>query len=392
MKQIIIFAALLVFCSHLFAQNSVENILVEIEKNNTTLSAIRKSIDAEKIGNKTGIYLQNPEVAFNYLWGNPSGIGNRTDFSIKQSFDFPTAYSYKNQISDLKNEQAELEYIRQLKSIRLEAKLICSDLVYTNALLSELKKRVAHAQQIASSYKSKFDTGDTNILEYNKAKLNLLNASKALEAIEIEQNTLLSELTRLNGGHAIAFNASFIQIPTIPAEFDQWFVSAEQNNPVLIWLKKELEISEKQVGLNKALGLPKFQAGYMSEAVVGEQFQGVTVGVSIPLWENKNTVKYAKAKSIAIQNTTTDTKLQFYNQLKIRHTKLVSLQKNVADYRNQFADFNNTELLQKAFDKGEISLTEYLYELSVYYETTSKLLELEKELLRTFVELNNVKE
>jgi hypothetical protein len=84
------------------------------------------------------------------------------------------------------------------------------------------------------------------------------------------------------------------------------------------------------------------------------------VGVSIPLWKNKKKVKYAKAKSIAIQNTTTDTKLQFYSQLKIRHTKLVSLQKNVADYRNQFSDFNNTELLQKAFDKGEISLTKYL--------------------------------
>ncbi|MBK6964392.1 MAG: hypothetical protein IPH20_10765 [Bacteroidales bacterium] len=42
-----------------------------IERNNTTLSALRKSVEAEKLGNRTGIYLQNPEAGFNYLWGVP---------------------------------------------------------------------------------------------------------------------------------------------------------------------------------------------------------------------------------------------------------------------------------------------------------------------------------
>ncbi len=37
---------------------------------------------------------------------------------------------------------------------------------------------------------------------------------------------------------------------------------------------------------------------HSEEGVVGEQFQGITVGISIPLWENKNSVKYAKALEI----------------------------------------------------------------------------------------------
>ena len=75
---------------NLSSQNTIDNVLTEVEKNNTTLSSIRKNIDADKIGNKTGLLPKNPEAEFNYLWGNPSDIGNRTDFSIKQSFDFPT--------------------------------------------------------------------------------------------------------------------------------------------------------------------------------------------------------------------------------------------------------------------------------------------------------------
>jgi hypothetical protein len=184
MKRAILIICISAISLHLFAQNTVEQVVAEVEKNNTTLVALRKSVDAEKIGNKTGIFLQNSEVAFNNLWGGPSFIGNRTDFSISQTFDFPTAYGYKNQISDFKNEQTELEYQKQLMDIRLKNSLICFDLIYANALQEELTKRVEYAQSIAKSYQQKFEAGETNILEYNKVQLNLLNVSKELLSIK----------------------------------------------------------------------------------------------------------------------------------------------------------------------------------------------------------------
>ena len=372
----------------LFAQNNVDKVLSQIENNNTTLSALRKSADAQKVGNKTGIFLKNPEVEFNYLWGTPSAIGNRTDFSIKQSFDFPTAYGYKNQMSDIKNEQTELEYRKQQKTVLLQARNICIDLIYTNALKSEYGKRLNHAQNIAKSYKLKFDAGDANVLEYNKAQLNLLNLSNKIELIEIDRTALLSELTRLNGGIAIELADSEIQSQIIPADFEQWYTQAEQSNPILNWLKQEIEISNKQVSLNKALALPKFQAGYMSETVVGQQFRGVSVGLSIPLWENKNTVKYAKANTIALEAVAADNKVQLYNQLKTLHSKAISLQSNVTDYRSKLQSFNSSDLLKKALDKGEISLIDYIMELSIYYENVNKMLELDRDMNKAVAELN----
>ncbi|MDO9153121.1 MAG: TolC family protein [Paludibacter sp.] len=379
---------IIAFSNHFFSQNNIDKILTEIDKNNTTLSALQKNADAQKIGNKTDIYLQNPEVEFNYLWGNSSAIANRTDVSIKQTFDFPTAYGYKNQISNLKNEQVEFEYQKQRKSLLKHARLVCIDLVYANALKSELSKRVVHAQSIANSYKSKFEIGETNIFEYNKAQLNSLNISKELESIEIERIALLSELARLNGGQFINFNDSVFQAPVIPVDFEQWYVLAEQNNPVLRWLKQEIEISQKQAKLNLAMSLPKIQAGYMSEKVIGQQFQGVTVGLSIPLWENKNKVKFSKANTIALESIVTDNKLQFYNQLKTIHTKAVGLQKTVNNYRLSLLSYDNSELLKKTLDKGEISLINYIVELSIYYESVNKLLELESEMNKTLAELN----
>lgn len=387
-KYLIIGIILFTLTFELSAQKSVDDALIQIEKNNTTLSALRKSTDAQKVGNKIGVFLQNPEVEFNYLWGNPSSIGNRTDISIRQSFDFPTAYQFKNQISDIKNEQTELEYRKKQKELLLQARNICIDLIYTNAVKLEYNKRLNHAQNIAKSYKLKFDAGDTNVLEYNKAQMNLLNLSNKIELLEIDRIALLSELTRLNGGVFIEFIDSEFYSPIIPIDFEQWYTQAEQSNPVLNWLKQEIEISKKQVSLNKALTLPKIQAGYMSETVIGQQFRGISVGLSIPLWENKNTVKYAQANATALEAVAADNKVQLYNQLKTLHDKAIRLQSNVTDYRSKLQLFNSSDLLKKALDKGEISLIDYIMELSIYYENVDRMLEVEKDMNKAVAELN----
>lgn len=388
MKKIIIaIIGIVMFNSSLFSQNPIESILNEIEKNNTTLSALQKRAEAQQLGNKTNIYLQNPEVEFNYLWGNDV-TGNRKDFSVTQTFDFPTAYKHKKEISNISNEQVELEYQKQRKDLLLEARLICYDLVYTNALMSELSIRLRHAQSIANAYKSKIDVGETNILDYNKAQLNLLNVSKEMESLSIKRDALMGELTRLNGGIPIEFTENEFPTTTIPADFQQWYAQAEQSNPLLNWLKKEIEVSQKQVSLNRALSLPKLKAGYMSENLVGEEFQGVTLGLSIPLWQDKNKVKYAKANAIAIDKTATDKKVQLYNQLKVLYTKAIGLQNNVRDYQSKLQGFDNSELLKKALDKGEISLINYMLELSIYYESVNNLLELERDMNKVIAELN----
>lgn len=362
------------------AQIKVDSILSAIEKNNSSLSAMRKSTEAEKFRNQTGIYLQNPEAGFNYLWGNPAAMGNRTDISIKQSFDFPTAYGYRRQIADTRNLQADFEYQQQCKNILYSARLLCTEILYANAVNEEFGKRLSHAQSIADAYQAMFEKGEVSILEHNKAQLNLLNLKKEAEARNIERTAYLKQLAALNGGIAIELNEKSFQARILPSDFDQWYNIAEKNNPSLQWMKQEIEINIQQEKLNRALSLPKASAGYMSEKVVGEHFQGLTAGITIPLWENKNTVKYAQAQTLALQSIETDRKLQFYNQLRIQFERAVSLQQTVYDYRQAIQSSNNAELLKKALDQGEIPLINYLMELSFTYLAMDNLLKSEYEL------------
>ena len=372
------------------AQSEYNAVLQQIEANNTTLAALRQQIEAQKLGNRTGITPANPEVEFNYLWGNPSVIGNRTDISVRQTFDFPTAYTHRSRIANLQNSNAELSYKAERQNVLLSAKQACIELVYYNALAREYAVRLQNAERIAQAGKIRLEKGDANILEHNRAQLNLTTVQVEIGQIEAERTALLSELKRLNGGKEIVFSNDAYSANALPANFEDWYATAENKNPVLQYVRTQIEIGRQQVKLNRAMGLPKFSAGYMSEKIVGEHFQGITAGMTIPLWENKNRVREAKAQTRAAEAIFEDSKVQFYNRLQILHFKAVALQQNAQTLRQSLDNNNNEPLLKKALDTGEISLLNYLLEIEFYYNVINKVLEAERDFELVVSELQMV--
>ena len=372
------------------AQTDINSVLASIEENNTTLKSLRESAEAQKLENKTGIFLENPEVGFNYLWGNPADIGGRTDFSVIQTFEISTITGIKNRLADGKNILVEWQYKADRMNILIEAKQYCIDLIYYNALKKELDIRLQHARTIAAGYKERLDKGDANILEYNKVNLNLSMVQGELSRIEVEREVLLSQLKRLNGGLDLSLIDEHYSVAVLPLNFDDWYIQAEMKNPVLAYVKQEIEAGKKQVSLSKAMGLPTLSAGYMSEKVVGQRYQGISLGLSVPLWENKNRVRQARAAVKAAESRNEDSKQQFYSQLQILYKRASGLKLTAENYRKSLVEINNTDLLKKALDAGEISLLDYIIEIGLYYDTVNQALEAERDYQKAFSELSAV--
>jgi len=374
----------------IYSQSNIDIVLDSIEQNNTTLKSLSAKFDAQKIQNSTLKNLSELEIGFNYLWGNPNEIGNRTDFSVAQSFDIATLTGMKGNMVDEQNNLIEWQYKAERMNILLEAKQYLIELIYYNALHQELLLRLQHAQIIENSVKQQFDNGDANVLEYNKAKLNLSLVEGDISSINVERNAILEQLKRLNGGNNISVeDSSFIQ-PTIPLNFEDWFLIAEQKNPILAYVKQTVEVSKKQVSINKAQNLPEFSVGYMSEKVVGQRYQGITTGVSIPLWTNKNKVKQAEAEVLAAEKNVIDRKQQFYAQLQLQFNRTIGLLQNAQQYRNSLETANNTDLLKKALDAGQISILDYIVEIGLYYEVLNRTLEAERDYQKALAELTAV--
>jgi outer membrane protein TolC len=387
MKKITIFTAAIICAINIQAQN-IQSVLQQIEQNNTVLSTLRKQAEADKIANKTGIYPENPEVEYHYLWGSPATQGNRIDFSAVQRFDFPTSYYYKKKVSDAQNKQVDLKYLSERKNVLLEAKKLCVSLIYQNILSKELTNRFQNAQQMVEAYQIRLDKGDASVLDLNKAKVNFLNVKKEYETSLVEKNFLAAELTRLNGGIPIDFPVSEFPGTPLPDSFETWYESRkEEKNPDLQYLAKETGLSRESEKLQRSLNLPKISAGYMSEKVLTERFQGITVGLSIPLWENKNTLRQIKARTLAHQTAENDARIRFHNEAKALYNKALHLKKILNDYRQNALSDSTLALLKKALDAGEISLIEYIMEITIYYDVINNRLETERDFHLAVVEL-----
>jgi outer membrane protein TolC len=386
MKKLLILIAVITG-NAIFAQNSIDNVLNGIEQNNTVLKALKETVEAQKLENATGIYLPNPEVEFNYLWGNPNNIGNRNDISVRQTFDFPTVTGMKKKISGQRNILLELQYRAERMDVLLQARKQCLDLIYYNALKQELVRRLEHAVTLADGYKTRLDNGDANILEYNKAQLNLATVKGEMASVETERQSILAELRRLNGGVDVALNDSEYEAVTLPVDFDEWFAQIAQSNPTLEYVRQEVEIAKSRIALNKAMSLPVFSAGFMREKVVGEAYQGISFSVSIPLWENKNRTRQARAALKADEAKQIDIRLQFCEYLRNLYERTKNLQSTTLEYSQSLSSLDNTTLLKKALDAGEISLLDYIVELGLYYNTINLKLNAEREFQKTLAEM-----
>ncbi|GHT75235.1 transporter [Bacteroidia bacterium] len=382
MKKLLIIIG--VFCA--VSLSAQDKWLEQIEQNNTVLEALRQQANAEKTGHRTGIYLENPEVEYHYLWGKNTA-GNRTDFAVSQAFDFPTAYHHKNKIAEVRNRQVDLKYRIERKNILLEAQRTALRLIYQNALAHVLSARLEQAQQLADAYERKFDAGDAGILDYNRVKLQLASVQKTYNLCRTEQEYLLGELTRLNGGVEFDDSVMTYSPVSLPADFETLYVELKEKNLVLCYAQQETALSRENEKLRRSLNLPKFSAGYMSEKVVTEHFQGVTIGVSIPLWENKNTLKQIKAQTQANQAVEADANVRYRNEASGLYKKAVNLSQVLESYQKATLAVNSNELLKKALDGGEISLIDFIRETEIYLDVTQEKLETERDLHLTLAEL-----
>ena len=372
------------------SQTSTESILRQIEENNPQLKAAAAEADAEKIENRSGALLENPEFEFNYLWG-ADGIGNRRDFRVTQAFDVATLTGMKSRQVAGQNEMSALKYKSERLSVLLEAKQACIDLIYYNALKAELSTHLEQAQTLVNSFEKRLKAGGANVLDLNKAKVHLTAVRGQISQVEVERQTLLATLKSLNGGQDIILDDCVYDLSdNLPADFESWYESASKKNPVLQYVRQEVTLGRKQLSIDKTAWVPELTVGYMSELTTADKFRGVTVGVNIPLWSNANKVKQSRAKIAAAESRKTAAEQQFYFDLLAQYNRAASLKANSELMRSSLSETDSRDYLLTAQSRGEISMIEYLVETDQYYEALEQTLSAERDYHQALAQLNAV--
>lgn len=379
MKKIYILFWLSLVTFAVQAQSGINRVLESVEANNKTLLAGRQMTEAQKLEANTGKYLANPTVELNQLWADRSAGGNSNELAVVQSFDFPTVYSNKNKLAKLKSDTYDHQYAASRQQILLSAEQVCLEIIYLRKQKNILDSRLKNAERLSTLYRQRLESGDANQMELNKILLEKINAQNASRLNEAALRAQLEKLRNLNGGVTIDFtDDNYNLIPALP-EYSQLENEYLAVDPSLKSLAGEAETANREVKLSRAQSLPKFDLGYRRNGGSEEKMNGFRIGMSIPLWENKNTVKTAKAQAEYAAANIDDNTQTLKSTLRELYTQAQALLNSSEEYAQTLASQRNEELLNKALEAGQISMIDYFVEITLLYDSVQNYLDVEKE-------------
>lgn len=384
MKRILSMLAAVIACTAAGAQ-TIDDILGQVGENNLTLKALQQQLAAGADANLAEARLEGPEVEFGYLFGEDGR--RRHDFGVSQSFDFGALTGARKRLALGQNELLALEYRTSRRDILTQARKLVYRIVNCNALIAEYTRRADNARAVEQAYRSGYEKGEFSVIDYRKAAVGLAEAEGTLRLCEVERDGLLAELKNLNGGEEIEITACEQETVLLPGSFGQWLEQASGKSSALEYVRTSTSNSEKQLKLSRSEAFPSLSVGYKSEVVPGEGFRGVSVGVSIPLWSAGKKISSAKKQLEAARLAEQDALVQFRTNAENLYEKAASLAESAAGYALLTDSDEGLRDLQKALDSGQMSLLDYMNEISYFYSSRELALQTQLEYLLAVADL-----
>lgn len=387
MKRLWIYACALLMLSQAKAQNNIEQTLQTIEANNKALQANAQLVKAQKLETRTDNNLPDPTVSYAHLWGADDKSQTIGELVVTQSFDFPTLYVERNKVNKIKSAAYDNEYQALRQTILLQAKELCMDIIMLRQEQQILQERLRNANELASLYQQRLQAGDANILETNKINLELLNVKTEATLNNTALRNKLEELTALNGNVPINFTAQSYPATEFPLDFEQLKAEVMQSDPTLQQFTNQGNALRRQVSVDRQGWIPKLEVGYRRNTETGAPFNGIVVGGSLPLFQNRNKVKIAKAQLLNNDFSKENASQQLESSLLRNYREAESLYTSMKAYQTTFQAQQDLSLLKQALTGGQISMIEYFVEVSVIYQSKLNYLQLESQYQKVMAQL-----
>ena len=403
MKRLTIFLVSLALAAGMHAQDTgIDAILQQIEANNRQLRANTGLVSAQKLENKAENNLPNPSLTYAHLWDSDDKNITVGELVISQGFDFPTLYATRGKLNRLRNQTLDAQAASLRQDILLQAKEVCLDIILLYQQQQLLDQRLRNAEDLAKLYDERLRTGDANALETNKINLELLNVRTESRLNQTALQSKLKELMVLNGNRPLtpgrpqpepqtpgpaALGLTDYTPIALPANFGQEIDGLIAADPALQALRSESDAARKQVSVSRQGWLPKLEVGYRRNTETRHPLNGLVVGFSFPLFENRHKVKAAKNQTLSADYQQENAALAASSALWQLYEEAQQLSRSIEEYRETFARQRDLTLLRKALDGGEISMIEYFVEVSVVYQSQSNLLQLENQYQKAMARL-----
>ncbi|TCP25853.1 outer membrane efflux protein [Tenacibaculum skagerrakense] len=381
-KHITLTLCVCLFYLCLNSQNNYFNdILHQIELNNIELKAFKSFKNSEKLKIKSSNNLSDPTVIGYFLpFSSQENSSNYTEFEVTQSFDFPSLYGARKEWINLKSEEFDIKYNELKQNVLLKANKLLVKVIYLRKIQELQEKRHLKSKKVYHQVLELYNKEQIGILELNKVKIAWMQVKFQVKKTELEINSLLKELSSLNGDKAITLDKSDYLDDYLIDDFSSlWNSKLKKDASLQIYSSAE-NSSLQQITVEKRASLPKITLGYNNQGVSGNRVSGFLGGLTIPLWKHKNKVKAAKQYHQSLfENKSSKFSESQANYFHL-YNKYSGLYKKYIEYKTTLTELDSEKLLDKAYELGEISFIDYHHELDFYHKAIDEMLEMELEL------------
>lgn len=306
---------------------------------------------------------------------------------VQQQFNWPGVYGKRKQLQQARVDLAQ-------SSLRL-TELDVKRLVLTNYLeLQYLNERILQLRAQDSIYKDikaaairNFQAGQINKLDELFASSQadrITNELARAVADQQQQQRILQLLTGLRE----AIETERINALNLPASID-----SIQANPQMEVLQQQVEVSNRELQLERASLLPSINAGLLFPlAKEYDNFFGYQVGISIPIWRRQNKSRIAAASTGVelAQANQQNALLNLQNQLLVNQVNVQKEQASLA-YFNNIALQQSNEIIEtsrRLFAAGQITYIESLRNITTAFGTRINYLETLRNYNQAVIDLN----
>ena len=368
------------------AGDGMMQILDLVVRDSPRLKAAAEACKASQAENAGIRKLDAPEFEYGMLLGSDN-IGNRNDFSVKQSFDIATISGKKNSLAGSLDAQSAYLYKAERIEVIYDACVLLADIVYYNGLIETLTDYQSAMKSLYDKTERSLTAGKATAMDIGKVRLQLSSATTATAMAVTERATLIGQLRTLSGHPDLDFTGLEFEYGGTDGDFAAWLDNAVDGSPLMQFVRTRVKSGELQLDIDKMAWAPKLDVGYMAELARDEKYRGVTVGVSIPLWSNAANVRRSRA---AVSQAKADDNWQeqeFITAATNAWNKAHSLEQIASESQSALELSDTRALLGRALESGELSILDYLIELGMYYDAVKENLQVRQEYHHALSEL-----
>lgn len=363
------------------------DLLQAVERHSPGLQSAAATARSNQIEARMGNTLPNPELEYIHSWGSSGAVGE-DEFTATQGFDFPTAYVQRTRAARAREDAAQASYRQVRMETLLQARLAVQEILYLQKRIEVDSLRLADAEFARQIARVRAQAGDITSIEENRIEFQSLSARNNLTRTRMALETALTSLSSLSG---LSLGAD-VQIEPMPlpalAPLEQVLEQAYAVDPALSAARASGQAAQADRRLAVSLALPKFSAGYKYSSSDGAKFHGVIAGMSIPLFESRNTVRLARARQAEVEATTLALETNLTADLTAKYSQACRLEAMSRTYQSGGEGAEKSALLRKALQEGSLTILEYFTELDPVYRHMDEINELSYNYRSLLIELN----